>query len=55
MDRKNTEVGILAIQLHSKSGNKDVNIKKVEYFVEKNSKRGLDIVVLPEFFFYRYR
>ncbi|MGN0004921.1 MAG: nitrilase-related carbon-nitrogen hydrolase [Candidatus Gastranaerophilaceae bacterium] len=50
MDRKNTEVGILAIQLHSKSGNKDVNIKKVEYFVEKNSKRGLDIVVLPEFF-----
>lgn len=44
------DIGILAIQLHSKTGNKDVNIKKVEYFVDKNAKKGLDLVILPEFF-----
>ena len=50
MNKENNGVGILAIQLHSKTGNKDINIKKAEYFIEKNAKKGLDLVVLPEFF-----
>lgn len=42
--------GILNIQFKPTIGKKDVNLRKVEYFIEKNSDKKLDLVVLPEFF-----
>lgn len=43
-------VGILNIQMTSVVGNKQLNIKKVEHFINKHSDKKLDLVVLPEFF-----
>ena len=42
--------GILNIQFQPILGKKDINLKKVEYYLEKNSDKILDLVVLPEFF-----
>lgn len=42
--------GILDIQLKSKPGDKDFNLKKIELFIKKHSNKKLDLVVLPEFF-----
>ncbi len=42
--------GILNIQLKPAIGKKDVNLKKVEYYISKNSDKKLDLVVIPEFF-----
>ena len=42
--------GILNIQFKPAKGKKDVNLKKVEYYLEKSSDKKLDLVVLPEFF-----
>ena len=42
--------GILNIQLKPTLGNKDVNLRKVEHYLNKNSNKNLDLVVLPEFF-----
>jgi len=42
--------GILNIQLKSTIGDKEINLKKVEHFIKKNSDKKLDLVVLPEFF-----
>ena len=43
-------VGILNIQINSVTGNKEANLRKVEYYIKKNSDKQLDLVVLPEFF-----
>jgi len=43
-------VGILNIQIKSVYADKETNLKKVEYFIEKNSDKKLDLVVMPEFF-----
>lgn len=42
--------GILNIQFKPTLSKKDVNLKKVEYYLEKHSDKKLDLVVLPEFF-----
>lgn len=42
--------GILNIQLKPALGKKEINLKKVEHFMKKNSEKTLDLVVLPEFF-----
>ena len=42
--------GILNIQFKPEIGKKEINLKKVEYFLEKSSDKKLDLVVLPEFF-----
>lgn len=42
--------GILNIQIKSKLGDKDVNLKKIEHFLKKNFDKNLDLVVLPEYF-----
>ena len=43
-------VGILNIQFKSTIGNKEINLKKVEHYIKKNSDKNLDLVVIPEFF-----
>lgn len=42
--------GILNIQLKPTIGKKEVNLKKVEHYIKKNSDKKLDLVVIPEFF-----
>ena len=42
--------GILCIQSQPVIGNKDLNIRIIEEFINKNLKKKLDLVVLPEFF-----
>lgn len=42
--------GILAVQIKSVCGDKNVNFRKVEHFIKRNSDKQLDLVVLPEFF-----
>ena len=42
--------GILNIQINPIIGNKDANLRKIDYFIKKNSDKKLDLVVLPEFF-----
>lgn len=42
--------GILNVQLHSAIGKKNVNFRKVEHYIKVNHHKGLDLVVLPEFF-----
>ena len=42
--------GILCIQSQPVIGNKDLNIKIIEEFINENIKKELDLVVLPEFF-----
>lgn len=42
--------GILAVQIKSVSGDKNVNFRKVEHFIKRNSDKQLDLVVLPELF-----
>lgn len=42
--------GILNIQFKPTLSKKDINLKKVEYYLEKSSDKKLDLVVLPEFF-----
>lgn len=42
--------GILNIQFKPTIGNKEINLKKVEHYIKKNSGKKLDLVVLPEFF-----
>jgi len=42
--------GILLIQLMPATGKKDVNLRKVDYFLDKNKDKKLDLIVLPEFF-----
>lgn len=42
--------GILCIQTNPIVGNKTLNLEKIEYYIEENSDKKLDLVVLPEFF-----
>ena len=42
--------GILCIQMTSTIAKKDVNLKKVEFFIKNNKEKNIDLVVLPEFF-----
>lgn len=42
--------GILCLQYNPKIGDKDFNLRKVEEFIEENSDKKLDLVLLPEFF-----
>ena len=42
--------GILNIQFKPTLDKKEINLKKVEYYIQKNSDKNLDLVVLPEFF-----
>ena len=42
--------GILNIQINSLSGEKKINLGKIEYYVKKYSDKKLDLVVMPEFF-----
>ncbi len=42
--------GILTVQLKPTLGDKEINLKKVEHYIKKNSDKKLDLVVLPEFF-----
>ena len=42
--------GILNIQLAPILGNKEANLRKVEFYIKKNCDKKLDLVVLPEFF-----
>ena len=42
--------GILVLQLKSVQKDKNINFRKVEYFVKQNLKRPLDLIVLPELF-----
>lgn len=42
--------GILTIQLKPTIRDKEINLKKVEHFIKKNSDKKLDLVVFPEFF-----
>jgi len=42
--------GILNIQINSLSGEKEVNLGKIEYYIKKNSDKKLDLVIMPEFF-----
>lgn len=42
--------GILNIQINPSFNKPEVNLKKIEHFIKKNSDKKLDIVVLPEFF-----
>jgi nitrilase len=41
---------ILSIQINPILEDRESNLKKIEYFTKKFSDRGLDLVVLPEFF-----
>lgn len=43
-------VKILSVQYTPIIGNKEANLQKAYEFIEKNSSKQLDIVVLPEFF-----
>ena len=43
-------VGILSIQFNPKVGDKETNLKKVDSFINQNSDKKLDLIVLPEFF-----
>jgi len=42
--------GILNIQFKPTLGKKEINLKKVEDYLERSSDKKLDLVVLPEFF-----
>lgn len=42
--------GILSLQLHSVIEKKQVNFRKVEHYIKANHHKGLDLVVLPEYF-----
>lgn len=42
--------GILSVQIKSVLSDKCVNFRKVEHFIKRNADKGLDLVVLPEFF-----
>ncbi|MBR1681046.1 carbon-nitrogen hydrolase family protein [bacterium] len=42
--------GILNIQLKSLPGDKETNLRKIEYYIRFNSDKRLDLVVMPEFF-----
>ncbi len=42
--------GILNIQIKPTIGNKELNLKKIEYYIKKYSDKKLDLVVFPEFF-----
>ena len=42
--------GILNIQINPSFGKIDVNLRKTEHFIKKNSDKNIDLVVLPEFF-----
>lgn len=42
--------GILNIQFKPVLENKTLNLKRVEKFIEENSDKNLDLVVMPEFF-----
>lgn len=42
--------GILNIQIKSLYADRETNLKKIEYFIEKNSDKKLDMVIMPEFF-----
>ena len=42
--------GILNIQFQPVIGDKELNLRTVEGFIEQNSDKCLDLVVLPEFF-----
>lgn len=42
--------GILTVQIKSVCGDKNVNLRKVEHFIKRNSDKNLDLVVLPELF-----
>ena len=42
--------GILNIQINPSFNKPEVNLKKIEHFIKKNSDKKLDMVVLPEFF-----
>ena len=43
-------VGILNIQIKPVLKNKELNLKKINHFLKKNSDKNLDLVILPEFF-----
>ena len=47
---KMTRANILNIQMNPKIGDKMYNCNKAGQFISDNSKEGLDLVVLPEFF-----
>lgn len=42
--------GILNIQIKSLYADRETNLKKIEYFIEKNSDKNLDMVIMSEFF-----
>lgn len=42
--------GILNIQFEPIIGEKEINLKKVQYYIEQNSDKQPDLIVLPEFF-----
>lgn len=42
--------GILNIQIKPTTGNKEINLKKIEHYLKKYSNRKLDLVVFPEMF-----
>ena len=43
-------IGVLSVQFKPVIGNKEANLQKVYEFIEENSDKKLDLVVLPEFF-----
>lgn len=43
-------VGILGIQINSLLNEKEENLSKIEYYLDINSDRKLDLVLFPEFF-----
>lgn len=42
--------GILSLQYSPKTGDKEFNLNKVEQFINENSNKNIDLVLLPEFF-----
>ena len=42
--------GVLCVQIKSIIGNNEINFRKIEHFIKHNSKKDLDLVVLPELF-----
>jgi len=42
--------GILTIQIKPVKGKIDINLKKIEHFIDKNADKKLDLVIMPEFF-----
>lgn len=46
----NTSAKILNIQINPKIGDKMYNCNKIGEFISDNSKEGLDLVIMPEFF-----